>query len=311
MNLSEVKSKFPDYLEKHPPAGLKAETNGYKCVCPFHDDHSPSCNIDDKSGTWLFKCWSCGAAGSLIDWHCRLAGLDPGSREGLKSTAESTGLSLSSEPLTKAQKKTYAQRKANPKPIVHKPTKPKNPCPDNFDEIHRIARRAVYENPEIQQKLADEFGVSTDTIRKLCYTSDALGWSGKLNRILYLYPEGAKQRNPKGRPPRFQWPCGRAELPWRMHFFTHRKNVSTVYLTEGESDAIAMIDAGLENLFPDDGELGSCVIASPGTSFKKEWGVLFKGADLIICFDHDDAGIKASSKVAAICSPFTQTIKML
>ena len=36
-------------------------------VCPFHDDHEPSLNINIKSG--LFNCHACGAKGDFIDFY--------------------------------------------------------------------------------------------------------------------------------------------------------------------------------------------------------------------------------------------------
>jgi DNA primase len=35
-----------------------------KIICPFHDDHHPSCNIDFDSGT--FYCFACGASGNAF-----------------------------------------------------------------------------------------------------------------------------------------------------------------------------------------------------------------------------------------------------
>jgi DNA primase len=67
-----------------------------------------------------------------------------------------------------------------------------------------------------------------------------------------------------------------------------------VYLTEGESDCLALIAAGLET----DGT-AACV-ASPGTSFPRDWGKLFTGKRVVLCFDTDHAGKLATATVAAI-----------
>ena len=41
-------------------------------VCPFHNDHSPSMSIDEDTG--IFRCWSCGAHGDILDFYQRLTG---------------------------------------------------------------------------------------------------------------------------------------------------------------------------------------------------------------------------------------------
>ena len=51
-------------------------------LCPFHDDHSPSCLWTDKfgggaSGGWSFKCYSCGAGGGVIDFAGQVLRIDP------------------------------------------------------------------------------------------------------------------------------------------------------------------------------------------------------------------------------------------
>ena len=33
----------------------------FKCLCPFHDDHNPSCTVDPRRQR--FKCWACGKGG--------------------------------------------------------------------------------------------------------------------------------------------------------------------------------------------------------------------------------------------------------
>lgn len=45
---------------------IKLERKGkdYRCLCPFHDDHSPSLNVSPTMQ--IYKCFSCGAAGGVI-----------------------------------------------------------------------------------------------------------------------------------------------------------------------------------------------------------------------------------------------------
>jgi DNA primase len=100
-----------------------------------------------------------------------------------------------------------------------------------------------------------------------------------------------KWRNPHPQStPRFRWIVGKALAPWRMEWV--KAATHTVYLTEGESDCMALIQAGLEA----DGT--AVCVASPGTSFPREWAKLFTGKRVVLCFDHDEPGRKATATVA-------------
>jgi DNA primase len=72
-----------------------------------------------------------------------------------------------------------------------------------------------------------------------------------------------------------------------------RPETETVYLTEGESDALALIAAGIES----DGT--AVAVASPGTSFPSAWAPLFRGKRVVLCYDSDAAGRTATATVAA------------
>jgi DNA primase len=75
--------------------------------------------------------------------------------------------------------------------------------------------------------------------------------------------------------------------------WARKPEVETVYLTEGESDTLALIETGIES----DGK--AAVVASPGTSFPREWAPLFNGKRVVLCYDLDGAGIAAAATVAA------------
>jgi hypothetical protein len=160
--------------------------------------------------------------------------------------------------------------------------------------------------------VADELGTDLDTLRGLCFTSDAVGIerTGRGRPVIfYLYEHGAKIRHPRGHVPRFEWTQGKAALPWRWHFAA-RPEVATVYVTEGETDAIAAIAAGLEVLHPRDGSRPSAVVACPGSSFPAAWGPLFTGKRAVLMFDADKAGRDGAERAAAVIHPYAASVRI-
>jgi len=102
---------------------------------------------------------------------------------------------------------------------------------------------------------------------------------------------------------------GRARYPlafgkpwlWRGAYLTFAQ---TVYVTEGETDAIALIDAGIET------DPGTIAVAIPSAStFNEEWVQLFRSKDVVLAFDADDAGQGATLKVSKLLLPFVRSLK--
>ena len=156
---------------------------------------------------------------------------------------------------------------------------------------------AFHAGDEIIDRIAASLGLDRETLRVASWGSSGLGLAarsyGKPEWLCYAYPEGLKWRNPdpNGKP-RFEWLAGKATAPWRMEWV--KPETHTVYLTEGESDCMALIAAGLEA-----NGTAACV-ASPGTSFPAAWAPRFTGKRVVLCFDHDEPGRKATATVAAI-----------
>ncbi len=296
----EINRRLPDYLTAIAWTPSRTTEMSMAGPCPIHGGVKPNFQCDlQPDRTWLWICRSgCGGlGGDCLTFHGEWTGISPKSKEFIPTAAGVVRL----EGSTTYQPKTRA-RKLLPKPAP----KPLN-LPDDFEQLHQRARGLVYESEEIQNLLSEEFGVSPATIKSLTFTADALGWSSKHGRPLYLYETGVKLRNLSTIKPRFQWLTGRPVKPWRAHLM-ERPQVQRVFLCEGESDAIALLDSGVENLHPEDGEIGTTVIAIPGTSFKEEWAEIFAGMDLIICTDNDLAGNKAFERITKLCSPFTKSI---
>jgi DNA primase len=72
------------------PSPVLRSGSRFKTLCPFHDDHTPSLVLSPEHGS--FKCWSCGAAGSVFDFvmdHERVEFL-----EAARMLAERAGITL-------------------------------------------------------------------------------------------------------------------------------------------------------------------------------------------------------------------------
>lgn len=123
----------------------------------------------------------------------------------------------------------------------------------------------------------------------------SLGWYH--GALAFIYSTGLKLRDWPHH--RFEWEFGHQSL-WRIHKLN---DASHVYLTEGETDAISMVDAGFENT------PGVAVLCMPGASaFQKEWAPLFTGKTVTLCFDNDPSGKTATDKVAALLEPYAATL---
>ncbi|GEM_PF-388315 len=65
--ITQLKTQVPinELISEFVP--VKKSGRNYVCVCPFHDDHHPSCQINAQKG--IFKCFACGTGGDLITFY--------------------------------------------------------------------------------------------------------------------------------------------------------------------------------------------------------------------------------------------------
>jgi hypothetical protein len=186
-----------------------------------------------------------------------------------------------------------------------------DPLPVDWRDMAEDAVQSLSFSQEALECVAAHLGLRQGTVkieadnghlglvRYASYTSPAGKVSKLANNLLaYLYPEGLKVRHPYGQGSqcRFLWLYGRARLPWR-----YLPDYGHYIITEGETDALAALDAGLE-------ENGSRIIASPGTSFQEAWAPLFRGATITLCTDADTAGQRAAERIVRLLRPYAQRI---
>jgi DNA primase len=78
----------------------------------------------------------------------------------------------------------------------------------------------------------------------------------------------------------------------------------TIYLCEGETDTITLIDRGIE----EDGK--TIAVGVQGATLNIEpWTFLFAGKDVVIAMDNDEAGSKADARIERILSGDTKSIQ--
>jgi DNA primase len=81
----------------------KSNNGSYTFLCPWHEDHNPSLNVDDTKG--LFHCFGCDAKGDVIELVRKMEGLS--FREALRKLEGKTSGAI--RPPRVAAKKPPAQ----------------------------------------------------------------------------------------------------------------------------------------------------------------------------------------------------------
>ena len=64
IDLDNIKSKISIRSELEKKTKLIQKGKDYWCCCPFHEEKTPSCKINDDYGS--FYCFGCGAKGDIF-----------------------------------------------------------------------------------------------------------------------------------------------------------------------------------------------------------------------------------------------------
>ena len=284
--LDALRPRLLEYLQN---IGVELRRNGTRLVgcCPIHDDRTPSFAVfgthHDACG-----CHPCGFTGdvfALSEWLGRSSSFP----EAMRDVAAVLGEHVSKQLHGSSKRPALA----TPSP-ERKPEPPFSLSDSDREKIHfaRLAfSEAWHAGEPIIDEIAASLGYDRETLRWASWGTCGLGLAN--GWLCYAYPHGLKWRNPDPQAkPRFVWLIGKAAAPWRMDWV--KPTTRTVYVTEGESDAIALIAAGIE------ADANAVAVASPGTSFSREWAELFQGKRVVLCFDTDEPGRTATTTVAAI-----------
>ena len=90
-NLNEIKSRadIVEIIGAFVP--VKKFGRSYKCVCPFHDEKTPSLAINEQRGLW--HCFGCGAGGDVIKFVADFTKCD--FTEAVSKVAQMSGIAVS------------------------------------------------------------------------------------------------------------------------------------------------------------------------------------------------------------------------
>jgi hypothetical protein len=161
------------------------------------------------------------------------------------------------------------------------------------------AADALATQPELSERIAMGRGWRVETIRDLA-RAELLGWYD--GQVAFIYRTGVKLRSDRDGERHIRWLFGRGSL-WRGDLISAAEKI---YICEGETDAISLIDAGIEEI------ANTAVIALPSaTTFRPSWAPLFSGKDVVLCLDNDQAGENATFRIGRALRPYAKNLDRL
>ena len=164
-------------IEEHwPKTGMRDQV---KIICPFHDDHKPSCGVNLVKE--VYNCFACDAGGNALDFVAHMEGLNPDKTGELRKAAfvaadtfgieqalkrpprggEAKASEKSKAKTTKVTKPVKAKSKPSKKKAKDKPTKNGKGKPNKpltftlkLDHKHPFIKERGF-----KKKLIKEFGI--------------------------------------------------------------------------------------------------------------------------------------------------------
>jgi len=306
---------------------LKRNGTDFVGLCPFHREKTPSFHI--SSDKQLFYCFGCGSGGNIIDFVGKIENLD--FIDTIKFLAERAGITLEEEVYSPEIQKKHDKR-------------------ETILKMNKLAaKRFVANLAEDDAKGAREYafsrGLNRDTIRSFGIGFARESWSDLVDYLREngfrnddIVEAGLAAKNEKGHiydkfRNRLMFPIidvrgnviafsGRAlddspakymnspETPvfhkgsniFALNIAKQHSATSGLILVEGNMDAVSLHAFGFPN-----------AVAGLGTALTDQQAQLIKRyAPLVyICYDNDEAGVKAADKAIETLSAAGIKLKVL
>ncbi len=294
---------------------LKKAGRSWKGLCPFHNERTPSFNVDREKG--LYHCFGCGAGGDVIHFVRQIDRLD--FPEAVEALASRFGVAvpkrLSRGPRDDRREQLLAAAAAAEKFYAAELSKPGNPAasyltgrgvpeplwqklgmgyaPDSWDALARSQANAFPEALLIEagllQPRAEGKGVYDRFRNRLIFVlrddrGRPVGFGG---RVLDAAQEPKYLNSPET--PLFQKKRTLYGLSQARESIRRQERV---VLVEGYFDHLALLRAGVEE-----------TVASMGTALTPEQVEKLRRLSerVVLCYDGDSAGRAATRAAIALC----------
>ena len=305
--ISNIRSSVDivDIISKYIPLTQKGKN--YFGVCPFHDDHSPSMSVSKEKQ--IYTCFTCGATGNVFKFIQDYQNIS--FREALKTVADYAGISVN---IGKIQNKIVPNQELYD--IYDISTKFYQ---NNINTVEGKKAKEYLHSRKIDDEIITEFQIGlalkddTMLVRLLTnkkYSKENMIKSGLVvkrdrgytdiyyNRIMFpLYDTKGNIVGYSGRIYNGEKDSKyintmeteifkKGELLYNYHRAKDEsRKKDQIIIVEGFMDVIRLYSVGIKN-----------VVATMGTSVTKTQANLIKrmAKNIILCFDGDDAGAKAT-----------------
>jgi len=272
---------------------LKRSGSGWKGLCPFHQEKTPSMHVSPQHQR--VHCFGCGWRGDAIQWIQEKEGLTWA--EAVKSLAHQYNIHIpESDPVKPSiRPKKFAKLAREPQAkVVSGNGNTTLIDRRNASDILNGMLWSVRDRRSPFQHWLKDKSISRESVETL-RIQGRIGMRAN-NQLVFFYPEGAiKVRGSLETSHSCFWAAGNAAAPWLMEDVQHRLDHRTIFLTEGESDAMrlyGMIDPHDET-----------VISMPSASWNPSPEMCYQiGAyrHVCLCFDGDKAGHAATERIAGL-----------
>ena len=301
---------------------LTPKGKNYFGVCPFHDDNNPSMSVSpDKQ---IYKCFSCGATGTVFKFIMDYENIS--FREAVQKVADIGGVHINLHQIKKKKENTnlYNIYDLSLKYYINNLNTPKGKEAKEYLKNRNINEEIIKEF-QIGLALTDRSTLSNILIKK--YKPDDILKTGLIGKSDYGYYDLFRERimfplydlngkvvaysgriyNKKDNSKYFNTReteiFKKGELLYNYHRakdIARRKN--QIIIMEGFMDVIRAHSVGIKN-----------VVATMGTAVTNIQANLIKrmAKEIILCFDGDEAGAKATKSCAEELNKIGVTPKII
>jgi len=270
-------------------------------LCPFHEDTKASFGVNLSTGQWICRANGGCGAGNVIDFHARM--LNVGTREAYQDLCRlyhvpMNGNGNGSGPGKKA---TSPPSKAIPREVL-----------DLFKDIPAEKREYLHEKRGWSEEILRKYRIGYN--EKQLHSPGNIGperftipvfSEGELVNIR-SYKPGAEDFKllswSTGSKKKGNWVgYGESRLFPQEILEEARRRSAPVILCEGEPDCLCGLSQGL-----------MCVTQTAGAgTWKDAFNASFKGLEVIIAYDNDEAGRTGAERVARHLPLFARSVSIL